>query len=167
MWPGSVPSQNPYPNHTPFEHCWPNAARFMLHPHIRLASFSSLVQGFPLLVHWCERFVHWCKGLVRFASGSFPPPLCPHCPHCPRQPPPKILEYFLRPPADSTGLGSIVKSIRKPYPVGTFFVQVKIHGLFSIIMTRNEVRVWSDIQKVSRSAICHVVIQLVSCYRYP
>ena len=31
----------------------------------------------------------------------------------------------------STGIGSIVKSIRKPYPVGTFFVQVKIHGFFN------------------------------------
>ena len=88
MWPGSVPSQNPYPNHTPFEHCWPKAAK--LHPNIRLASSSNLtkmrqiflasnatlsgsvrfVSGSLMFVLWCKRFVHWCRDFLFSFAGA-------------------------------------------------------------------------------------------------
>ena len=94
-------------------------------------------------------FLHWCRGFLFSFTGAsasftgakvwfasllvrFHPPLPTLSPLSPPTPP-KILAYFLKPPADSTGLGSIVKSIRKPYPVGTFFVQVKIHGFFQLL----------------------------------
>ena len=92
-------------------------------PECGQGALRSLVRALRSLV---QRF-----GSRRFWFVSTPPlptlsPLSPPAP-------PKIPENFLRPPADSTGLGSIVKSIRKPYPVGTFFVQVKIHGFFKLL----------------------------------
>ena len=47
MWPGSVPSQNPYPNHTPFE-------------------LRSWVQGLPL--SFAGANVSFTGAEVRFAS---------------------------------------------------------------------------------------------------